>query len=316
MKNYFFIIIIIFFATACQKPLEINYPEQEPLLVVNCLFSPDSLFVARISHTAKTDDSTNLSITNANCEIWSDGEKLATLTHSENGFYTNPNLMAEVGKAYTIKISHPDYLSISATDTVPEKGIINEIYFEHFTQYDMLDESYSHDLNIRIDDNPNKNNFYQIKARSLRLYINEEWDGDTTWIPIDTTFYYSSIWLSNNSPILIDDQIEEADILPFNDKYFNGDNILLSFQYYLPFGGSTDGELHLGEHDLIISFKTTSQQYYNYTKQLQKHTYNQYNDIYNGIGDPVQMTTNIKNGYGIFAAYNPQTFILHHENEF
>jgi len=315
MKNYFIIVIaIIIFGTACQKPLEIDYPEQEPALVVNCLFAPDSLFVARISHTAPTDDSTNLSISDANCEIWSEGEKLATLTHSENGFYSNPNLMAEVGKAYTIKVSHPDYPNISATDTVPEQATISEIYTEYFTKYDPLGETYFNQLYLKINDNPEKNNFYQIRSKVLTLYIDKEWDGDTTWTIIDTIYQYQPIYLSNNSLLIRNEEIDENKIAFFSDKYFNGRNTLLNFEYSLPFSGSNGGEPYLSEHDLIITFKTISYQYYNYTKQLEKHVYNQYSDLINGISDPVQMTTNIKNGYGIFAAYNPQTFILHHQN--
>lgn len=318
MKNknnqYLLLLFIPILFFACQKPLEINYPEQEPALVVNCLFAPDSLFVARISHTAKTDDSTNLSVTDANCEIWSNGEKLATLTHTENGFYTNSTLRAEEGKAYTIRVSHTDYQDVSATDTVPEKTLVSEVNFVHFTQYDMLDERYSHDLNIKIKDNPNISNFYQLKAITLQLLIDHQWDGDTTWTPTDTTFQYQDVFFTNSNPLLSDDQTTDAEILPFNDKYFNGEHILLNLQFKIAFGGHNGGEPYISKHDLIVSFKTVSYQHYNYTKQLDKHVDNQYSDIYNGIGDPVQMTTNIKNGYGIFAAYNPQTFILHHEN--
>ncbi len=316
MKNYFIIIAIILFATACQKPLEINYPEQEPALVVNCLFSPDSLFVARISRTTQTDDSTDLSISDANCEIWSDGEKLATLTHSENGFYSNPNLTAEAGKAYTIKVSHTDYPSVSATDTVPEQTIISEIYTEYFTRYDPMGEDHFNKLYLKINDNPNKIDFYQIRTRVLTLYIDKEWDGDTTWTIIDTLNEYSPIYLSNNSLLLRDEDIDENKLTFFSDKYFNGNNTLLGFEYSLPFGGSHNDEGYHSDHDLIIEFKTISNQYYNYTKQIKMHVYSQYSDLYIGMSDPVQMTTNIKNGYGIFAAYNPQIFILHYENEF
>ncbi len=311
MKS-FLIIIIIILAIACQKPLEIDYPKQSPLLVVNCLFAPDSLFIARISHTAQTNDSTDLSITDANCEIWLDGEKLATLSHTENGFYTNANIKPQVGKAYTIKVTHPNYPTVSATDTVPAKTTVLETGFEHFTDYDILDESYLNMLYIRILDDVTKDNFYQIKT-DLRSY---DFEYDSTETINDTLYQYSPIYIANNNQAAITHALVAVQLMLFNDKYFNGNNILLNFEYSLSSGAFFYDIPYYQTHDLIITLKNTSSQYYNYVKQLQKHVITQdilANQIY-GVGDPVQMTTNIQNGFGVFAAYNTQIFVLHHEN--
>ena len=59
---------------SCQKELEINYPDIEPKLVVNCLFTPDSTFSVRVGQMLSLNDTvTSFIINDAQCKIWENG---------------------------------------------------------------------------------------------------------------------------------------------------------------------------------------------------------------------------------------------------
>ena len=306
LQVYGLAIILILFS--CQKVIEIDYPTQETKLVVNCLFTPDSLFKARISKTSFTTDSSDLSIKDATCEIWSAGQLLETLQHTKNGFYISESLYPEVNKAYTIKVKHEIFPDLTATDTVPEPANVLDINFDFFTQYDMLDERYFHDLNITLNDNPNKSNFYQIKGVVETWHVNYEINTDTIWV-------YNNIYLNTDDFAFQNSEFTESAIIPFTDSFFNGQNYTVKLKYKYPFASYSNGVPYIETHNLLVPIYSTSKQYYKYRTKLIQHINNQYSDVYFGIGDPVQMYTNIQGGYGIFAAYNSELYILHHENE-
>jgi hypothetical protein len=57
------------------------------------------------------------------------------------------------------------------------------------------------------------------------------------------------------------------------------------------------------EYELIVELNSVSENYYNYKKQLGIYLKKEDGDIFEGIPDPVNLFSNIENGYGIFAGY-------------
>lgn len=119
-KLRYILIIVLLVNVSCQKELEIEIPAIEPRLVVNCFFSPDSLFKVRVGKLLSVNDSiSHFFIDNAECEIFENGTFAEKLQYSENGFYNSQTLKAKSGFIYTIKVKHPNFTEVSATDTVP-----------------------------------------------------------------------------------------------------------------------------------------------------------------------------------------------------
>ncbi len=296
-------ITVIF--TACRKEIEIELPPIEPALTVNCLFTPDTVFTVRVGKLLPFNDTVSEYIVDdAVCKIWENGIYKEQLTYSINGFYVSETLKASVGKVYQIEVSHPDFETVRAADTVPEPLEISEVYFVHNTLYDVLDEAYFHSINIRFHDDAQKENYYE-----LRLVLEDStYDGDVQYEEILLT-------KTNDLSLLYTGLIElEPASIPFSDELFNGQNYFLSTYYKLPFGGTSGDEIYYKPHNLIVHFNAVSYQYYKFTRQMIMHLRNQESDFFEGIGDPVQMYSNIENGYGIFAAYNPIIDTLHHEH--
>ncbi len=295
------LIAFTFIFYACQKEIEIEYPEIEPALTVNCLFTPDTGFKIRVGKLLPFNDTVSEYIVDdAFCKIWENGVFKEQLRYTNDGFYVTESLKAGVGNVYEIEVSHPDFETVSARDTVPGPIEISEVYFVHNTLYDPLGENYFHDINIRFQDDMQKN-YYE-----LRLVLVDSTDEGA--VRLRQLLFSKTNDLSLLSTGLI--EFEPASI-PFNDVLFNGQNYFLSTYYKLPFGSSSGSSYDT--HNLIVQFNSVSYQYYRYARQMIMHIRNQESDILEGIGDPVGMYTNIENGYGIFAAYNPHADTLHHQ---
>jgi hypothetical protein len=290
--------------TSCQKVIEIEYPAVEPRLNVNCLFVPGEPFNVRIGQIRQLNDTlTPLIVEDAACIIREKDGQQEQLRYTENGFYVSEQLIPNPGKIYTLEVSHPDFETVTATDTMPQPVEPSEIYFTLNTLYDALDESFFHDLNLRFQDIPNYNNYYE-----LRIVLEEVHDSDTT---------HTQILMSRTNDLSLQNtgltDYEPASI-PFSDNLFDGQNYFLSTYYRLPFSGSSgSGEVFYNDHNLIVHFNALSYVHYLYKRKMIMHLMNQESDIFEGVGDPIQMYSNIKNGYGIFAAYCPYIDTLHHQ---
>ncbi len=288
--------------SACQKQLEINYPKIKPALTVSCLFTPDSTFTLKVGKLLSINDTvSSFLVEDALCEIRENGNITEQLEYTENGFYKTTSLTAKPGNIYELTVSHPDFNTVTAVDTMPEPATVTETYFVHNTLYDALDEAYFHTINIRFQDNAKAENYYE-----LRLVLEQKYDEE---LHTDNLLLTKTGDLTLLNTGLIDYQPAS---IPFSDKFFNGQNYFLSTYYKLPF---MSGDFTYNSHNIIVHFNTVSYQYYQHARQMILHLRNQESDIFEGIGDPVQMYSNIENGYGIFAAYCPYIDTLHHVHD-
>jgi len=281
MKNYFIIVIaIIIFGTACQKPLEIDYPEQEPALVVNCLFSPDTIFIVKITKTQTTSDSTSNQITDATCEMWENNQLLEKLENNNTNIYQS-TILPEIGKTYTIKVTHKDYKNVSATSCVPELPQIENLNITNwYVAIDFFWEQQLSDCQLTIIDNKNSTDYYKLNFHTES----------------DCSFFRS------NDIVLISEELFEYDpsFLYFSDKKINGQKYNLNF--LIPHGIEEPNS----DLEIITIAKSLSKEHYLYTKKMLKYSYeNRVSELSEAI-EPVTMYSNIENGYGIFAGYSQQ----------
>ncbi len=281
MKNYFIIVItIIIFSTACHKPLEIDYPEQEPALVVNCLFSPDTIFLVKITKTQKTNDSTSNQITDATCELWENNQLLEKLENNNTNIYQS-TVLPEIGKTYTIKVEHKDYKAISATSYVPELPQIENLNITNwYVAVDFYWEMQLSECHLTIIDEKKTTDYYKLKFHTGS----------------DCSFFRS------NDIVLTSEELFEYDpsFLYFSDKKINGQKYNLNF--LIPHGIGDSGS----DLDVITIAKSLSEEHYLYTKKMLKYSYESRVGELSEAIEPIEMYSNVENGYGIFAGYSQQ----------
>jgi hypothetical protein len=273
---FFFILISI---VACDMVVDVDVPFEKKQLVVNSSFNPDSLWSANVSLNKHIlDESSHESVTNASVLIYENDIAVDQLIHRGNGLYTSNNGKPEVGKTYRIEISAGAYDPIAASSHIPNAAPIKSM------ETTMTEnQGGASKIIIRFQDNGNESNYYQIKAYNRSFSLREDFA---------ILEYKYSIELSIDDPsgeaIAGDDW---SDGIFLNDILFNGKEKEVTLKTHYP------------PQALTVELRTISVDLYNYetTSALQ-------NSI-NGdpLAQPVNVYSNVKKGFGIFAGYSAET---------
>jgi hypothetical protein len=178
--------------------------------------------------------------------------------------------------------------NISSVDDIPEFVAMQSASFHDSVAIDS-DGVFFSECEIEFTDNSFQKNYYEISLFKLYELNNE--------IATDEAYLFSS------DPVIeaegLTDYYPSSIIL--SDTLINGQNYKLKINYYPPYWST--GEVVDNKYKVIIHFRSISENYYKYKKALIVHEYNQDGDIWDGLGNPVPMFTNIEGGYGIFAGY-------------
>ena len=155
---------------------------------------------------------------------------------------------------------------------------------------------------------------------------------DATWTP-DTVIYGDTTWRIGRWGLVdSDDPVIRAegdlDYKPttifFSDQLFNGEKVSISSKILQANNIETSYYL-LDDFETIAVLRTISYAYYQYRKKWTRHLYNQGVDInvedseelraFLFTGEPVNMYTNVENGYGIFAGFSKSGIVLRREEK-
>jgi hypothetical protein len=290
-KSNYFLIAIFLFLISCEKEIEIKFPEIENQLVADCFFTPDSIFKVFVTNTQSFNHYSKSFIPDALVKLYENEVFIENLQHIDSGFYvSNSEKKPEINKTYKIIISEPGYDEISADDIVPDLPVLNYITKNDTGSIDQEGEFHT-TININFTDNASVKNYYEIKV----FYLLRVDDSIPTLIKCQ-----SDDLLIKNEGLLDYD----PNTLIFNDELINGKNYnlkLICKNYTI---NGFPHYLYNPDYKIIAHFRAISEEYYLYKKKLIVHLYNQGGDFFEGIGEPVQMYTNIENGFGIFAGYS------------
>jgi hypothetical protein len=296
MKNNFLFPIIFLILFACQKELEIPIPEFKQKTVVSCLFTADTVFKVRLSKTISINESTETLITDAKVYLLCENNVIDTLLYS-NDFYVS-NIFPQQNITYKIKIITTGFDTIYCMSKIPNNFELYNIRQQDYAVPDGGLYSPFSKFEITLNDIKGEENFYEVS-----LIIKRDWNDSLYFNP----FYYVPI--SSKDDILIKENLFEykSSFFVFSDSLFDGQIKTFAFLYRPNWQSSASGQdgsvVFYGEYRLYYKIRSISQDMYNYRKSLIKHLYNQQTDDITRFGDPVQMWTNITNGYGIFAGY-------------
>lgn len=280
-------LILLTFLFSCSKEIDIPFDEGYQKMVLNSLFSPNEPISINIS--------TSMNIL-ANSESNQLFQKKYNLYENDSLIFSKTTLSDNIsgpfpseGKIYRITVETEEYGNIVAIDTCPKKVLITEAKIEMPIGFDEFGMPISQ-ANITFEDPVNECNYYE-----LIIYQKQG----------DEIVYCTE--LSSNDEIIINEG--DSDYLPttifFSDKIKNGETITLHIKLNLSFI-QENGEYLPNETFVIL--RSISQNYYSYRKYWTRHFYNQ-NKLGDPLdvlflGEPIEMYTNIENGFGIFAGYS------------
>lgn len=291
MKKNSWIYSIALLFLCCEKELPIQTNLAKKLTLYSILDTDRKVYVELYTSKLLT-DSLNLDyISDATVELYENGNKISTLMYVDNtsyfnrvAYYTDTTVQIKPGKIYTIKATHPNYPSITATDTVPPITTINnaQIISNPITVINN-DSSYAQ-LQFTITDDVNKYNIYIVYPYYYfsRYYMISATDSTLFW----ETGYANikSINGINTSSLFNNGQI--------SDDLFNGQ----SKQFTLEISKLFDFDNRIQEAYVGISIRQYSAAYY-----LDMESKRQYYELLsrNIYEAPYWFYSNVIGGFGL-----------------
>jgi hypothetical protein len=287
MKSFYYLFFILFLLTSCTKEVVIDLPDHEGKLVINSLFSPDTLLCVHVSRSRVITDTFFIQETAPIVVLKYVGET-DTLQSTGNGYYMSLNHVPWVQTRYTIEVFSTEYGEATASDKIPAKVPFEVINYMQEAGIDIEGCNFS-SIIIRFSEPPGEKNYYEIKV------VHESNSGGK--------LRYEKLWLwSNDAVIRNEGYVNEVyDNLIFSDELINGKSQTLAFNFY-----HFVDEKNIASR-FFIHFRSVSENYFFYKKKLMLHFENQISDIWDGTVNPVNLYSNVENGYGIFAGYSENT---------
>jgi len=272
-------IILLFFFTACVK--ELPYTGCNDFTpVCNAFITPDHGLTVYLSYSA---DIMGVVVTleGAKIDVYENGVLKNVDFTEDNGFYRS-DFYPSAGNIYSIDVWKDEIKIFSASDTIPEKMIIQNPTWQF--PVGMIDEWTTAGLvSFSFEDDPHCKNYYEI----MLAYRSH-----------DGLLGYNYIMEINNEFMTLNTDRSWQDIRSalFSDSLINGKSVDMKIR--------TQGVINSNP---IIIFRNVSWSYYQYRKRLPVHQFLQNReravDLSFFRGEPIEMYTNIEGGFGVFAAY-------------
>jgi hypothetical protein len=288
MKQLISYTLILFVFFSCQKVLDLDADTKKSKLVVNTLFSEEKEWRIELTKSLSVLDGGELSfIDNAQVNILDENNNLVESLPYGFGYYKSAlGLKPIAGKKYKIEVSAPNFTAVSAADFCPSIVPILNIDTS-FVITAFAEKKYTATINFQ--DPPNTENFYGIELE-VSSYTRTYFPALGIW---DTTFNSSDkVYLSSSDPLIDNGGTDSySQTLTFKDNLFNGQQKSLSVNYMIYESGSPN---QFFVKNLRLSSYTEAS--YNYSKSIEAYL----NTEGNPFAEPVQVYSNVDNGFGIF----------------
>ena len=303
IHKLFLILGCLILIVSCKKELPFPNSDSAPFLVINSLFSPDSLLQVHISESCHVNDPLcNYSfITEAEVLLRDQsGNVIANLEHQGDGFYSPADFILNNQADYQIEVNHSNR-SATAECQIPKAFSCTYLG----KQEEVFDGSVAWAFDVEIVDNPDEENYYLLEG-----YI-EILDGEHSSGVSETNGYIEphSAHLTNDVNAENNSIASGFDITTYAlrsiflpDDNFNGTTYQTRFAIRdedVLFSGFEEFKAHL-------FIKSVSKEMYEYHQSLERYRLGQHNLF----AEPEKIYSNIEGGLGIFAGYTQQTFTI------
>jgi hypothetical protein len=301
-KAFAFILAFATMQISCTKEIEINIPPSKPKLVVYCTFVPftppqPKNFEIKIYATAHIFDTIKYPITDAIVRLYKNGQFHDTLLYyPASDCYTMPGMFfTDVGDEYSLIVERDGFETVTANTYIPSKVEIQDVTITPIAYIDEFGGAIS-EVEFSFVDPADEVNYYEIAISDLAFDYEENSDFyelSTSDNLITSQSYY---------PDLIRFDVPFPRSLLFSDSGINGQKHTLKV-YYFP--GRYICEISwIPQHYIAVHFRNVTKEYYDFKTTSIQQDYAKREDILYGMGEPVNVISNIENGFGIFSGFN------------
>ncbi len=270
MKKILYFLPLFFLAfTACEQDANVDVPEVDPELVINCFITPqDSIIRAKISLSQPVFGSTinNGPLTDATVTLYGNSSSVLLTYNANTDSYEAAASTFPIlgGNEYHIVVSIPSGLNADAYTIVPSAPVnFTSTMNDTITNQDPSGYEGQARITYSFDDPAGQQDFYRFVPYHVSY---AQWSIDTSFQRVGWELY-------------TDDNADGTRISRnFTSYYYvyNGDSIL-----------AIDVYLMHGNYD-----------YYSFHKSIENYSGD------NPFAEPTLIYTNVNNGLGIFAAAN------------
>lgn len=281
-KRFLFFLGFWILFYSCEQEVILDF-DNEPKLSLNCILNPDSVVSAKLTLSHNLDNSGSFETVDTGVlTLYEENEIFGILEAKGNGRYILNKKPAE-GKTYKIVAEAGNYTTISATTAIPDYPVIE--YSKEFTGHTSYDSTRAvFNMNIQIKDKPGKDNYW--------IYQN--------WVVSGVK--YGGVSREINAPFVdefnktIDTEAKYGFTLflgvRLSDEGYDGQ----SMDFVIPdFVEATKYTFTEAVHIL-----NADEHYDKYLKTSILNRIKETSDL--PFFEPVQMYSNIQNGYGIFGS--------------
>ena len=301
MKNIAIAILLLSTLNSCIKTLELEAKDKTSKLVVNSLFLSGEIWKVHVSKSLSVLDRGNLEdVTNATVKIIEEDGNSLILPHFVNGIYrpTGITIGISENKKFKIEVSAPGFKTVTSENICPQKTLISSASYTD-SKNELGFEAIDRKIKVSIKDRSGEENYYVLEYEVYQFRI----DTNSTTGQIDTTVNGGGIsYLESSSPFVDGSGSSfSTPFITFTDNLFDGKTQEITFSSYIYDNG-------IGSNHSInrVSLYTVSKETYRYYKSM--NAYIKAED--NPFAEPVQVFSNIENGFGIFAGKSKSEFIF------
>jgi hypothetical protein len=321
MQVICWLFIVLMCLSGCTKELDLPYPQAEDQIVLNGILHPDSLIKLSVTKTSPVSSfgESYPIVENANVRLYEDDKLLGELDFQDSLYALD--YYPKAGHEYSVEVAVPDYPLVRASDVIPAPPTVEICYREDTeNRYHFANGN----LNINIHDPDQKSNYYWLYLVNTYYRIRECEIIKGTYIcndinpPIITkeklNYYHSYSSIPDRFNAFVDNTSGGATQYEY---YIRVDDIAnnseqIYFDIALPsYDGLISGENENEQFRTESSFYvvSSSQAYDRYLKSsiiysLNKEYSNDEDMGFKPFVESSQIYSNVKNGTGIFAAYN------------
>lgn len=328
MKHNCTILSVLFciaiLASACVKDIEYNGPDGQSMLVVNCIAKEGTAPVFHLSksmsfleyYQSNEDFNTGVDV---NISI-NGNAKTASYSDIAGGYIDGRNISQN--DIITVIAYHPEYGTVTATDTVPyipafqidsqfkqyiHKKTISEAFDDYASEFDDSKVDSSWVVDIDINDNQDRNDYYIIKMASRAFYTRIS--GSDT-IPDTLALHFKVptatkilVGQSDATTAILEETEEDSQFeygsiyYIFSDQYMK-ESSKVSFEVLL----EKPDSLYAGDpvsYQFKAQLYSVSRAYYLYHKSVNDYA----NADMTFMSEPVTIISNTDGGAGILATY-------------
>ncbi len=308
---YYVVLLLNFPISSCTKEIVIDVPKPEEKMVVYATITPflppkPKELKISLKNSAYIFDTVFYDIKDANLLFYENNKLIDTLYYNEDkkGYLITKDISdyPKVGSNYSIQIEKDGYQTITANTYIPaivqpDSIVINPI------AYINEDGGVFSEISITFTDPLQDTNYYEI------IVSDPSYDYYTPKMLYELSSTDNLITSEAYYPSLLNPDIKYPQYILFSDNTIAGATSTIHLYYFPP--QDMSNIRYISDHYIDIHFRNVTKEYYLFKTTLLRNRVNQIEDILNGMAEPLNVFSNIENGYGLFSGYNEYLTSLH-----